>query len=435
MSRSYQIHEFAELAGVTVKALHHYDRLGLLKPGRSGGGYRLYTERDLERLEQIIALKFLGLPLKQIQAVLDRAALDLPDALRVQRGVLEEKQQLLGRAIRAIQEAERAIEPGKPADPAILKRIIEAMDMQESVEVMKRYYKTEEAWVKRRQHYELWPSQEWKELYRDVEAASGEDPAGEKAQALATRWMNLMENETGGDPEGRAGMIGAWYDRRYWPSTLQQRVSGIDLDKVWEFIGKAIAARGKDAFGGKGWAAMAGLTREEEDFLAAATTLEEDPGSERAQALAARWWKLDPTGERAQRLVAYWKHLAGRPPGGEEAVQRQIALFTLERMAGVVAKGSYVRMKKVDEFYRDVEAALGEDPAGERGQALAARWAELSEADPGANIPTGFLNACPVLRHHVAFEKVVDFLDRATAVRAASFPPAPPAGAQPRSRA
>ena len=59
--------EFADLAGVTVRTLHHYDRLGLLKPHRNGSGYRLYRESDLERLEQIVALKFLGLPLKDIR--------------------------------------------------------------------------------------------------------------------------------------------------------------------------------------------------------------------------------------------------------------------------------------------------------------------------------------------------------------------------------
>jgi len=42
----YRVHEFAELAGVTVKAVHHYDRLGLLKPARNEAGYRLYTGRD-----------------------------------------------------------------------------------------------------------------------------------------------------------------------------------------------------------------------------------------------------------------------------------------------------------------------------------------------------------------------------------------------------
>src|SRR6266568_6919327 len=94
-SRWYQVQEFAELAGVTVKALHHYDRLGLLTPRRTEAGYRAYAERDLERLERIVALKFLGFSLRQIKAVLERTALELPDALRVQRKSIEEKQALL----------------------------------------------------------------------------------------------------------------------------------------------------------------------------------------------------------------------------------------------------------------------------------------------------------------------------------------------------
>ena len=67
VNKRYHVREFAKLAGVTVRALHHYDRLGLLKPTRSEAGYRLYYLRDLERFEQIVALKFLGIPLKQIR--------------------------------------------------------------------------------------------------------------------------------------------------------------------------------------------------------------------------------------------------------------------------------------------------------------------------------------------------------------------------------
>ena len=61
--RRYRAREFAELSGVTVRALHHYDRLGLLRPKRAQNGYRAYGEQDLVRLEQIVALKFVGLPL------------------------------------------------------------------------------------------------------------------------------------------------------------------------------------------------------------------------------------------------------------------------------------------------------------------------------------------------------------------------------------
>jgi DNA-binding transcriptional MerR regulator len=67
MDRLYRAHEFARLAGVTVRALHHYDRIGLLKPQRSSSGHRLYRLGDLERLEQIAALKFLDIPLREIK--------------------------------------------------------------------------------------------------------------------------------------------------------------------------------------------------------------------------------------------------------------------------------------------------------------------------------------------------------------------------------
>ena len=53
VTKAFHVQEFAKLAGVTVRALHHYDRLGLLKPNRTEAGYRLYHLGDLARLEQI----------------------------------------------------------------------------------------------------------------------------------------------------------------------------------------------------------------------------------------------------------------------------------------------------------------------------------------------------------------------------------------------
>src|SRR5215467_4364439 len=106
MGKAMRVQEFAALAGVTVRALHHYDRLGLLKPRRNGAGYRLYATRDLERLEQIVALQFLGIPLKQIKAMLEKDPRGLPAALRMQRSVLEAKRRMLDLAIGAIRDAE-----------------------------------------------------------------------------------------------------------------------------------------------------------------------------------------------------------------------------------------------------------------------------------------------------------------------------------------
>jgi DNA-binding transcriptional MerR regulator len=73
----YRVSDFAEKAGITVRTLHHYDRLGLLKPsGRTEAGYRLYGERDFVRLQQIVTLKFIGLPLRQIKDLLDGERLE-----------------------------------------------------------------------------------------------------------------------------------------------------------------------------------------------------------------------------------------------------------------------------------------------------------------------------------------------------------------------
>jgi DNA-binding transcriptional MerR regulator len=98
-ARTYRIREFAALAGATVRALRHYDRLGLLKPRRTYTGYRVYSAEDLGALEQIVALKFIGLPLKKVKGLVRRSPSELAQALHAQRTVIEEKRNLLDRAI------------------------------------------------------------------------------------------------------------------------------------------------------------------------------------------------------------------------------------------------------------------------------------------------------------------------------------------------
>jgi DNA-binding transcriptional MerR regulator len=244
----YHVQEFAELAGVTVRALHHYDRLGLLKPRRTQAGYRLYRLRDFERLEQIVALKFLGIPLKQIRTLFNREARALPEALRMQRRVLEEKRRFLDSAINAIREAEQAMRPGERPDSAVLKKIIEVIEMQDNMDWSKKYY-SEEAQAKIEERKQLWSpenqerwSKEWSDLFRDVEAALGEDPAGEKVQALAGRWKKLVEAFTGRDPQITAGLNKMYQDRPNWPAGMQQRMQPFSNKKVWKFIQKAFAA-------------------------------------------------------------------------------------------------------------------------------------------------------------------------------------------------
>lgn len=243
----FRTKQFAELAGVTVRALHHYDRLGLLKPGRLESGYRVYREADLERLEQIVALKFVGLPLKRIKVLLDRDPLALAEALPRQRRVLEAKRALIDRAIRAISDAERECAGGAKPGAATLKKIIEVIEMEENW--TEKYY-SEDARAKIEERKKQWDpalqeqvTRQWTELFRDVEAALGEDPAGEKAQALAARWKKLVEGFTGGDPEVANGLGKLWQDKANWPAQAQQQAQPYGNPKVWEFIQKAFAAK------------------------------------------------------------------------------------------------------------------------------------------------------------------------------------------------
>ena len=243
--RGYRVREFADLAGVTVRTLHHYDRLAVLRPKRSDSGYRLYGPRDLERLEQIVALKFLGFPLKQIKTLLDREARRLPDVLRSQRLALEEKQRSLEHAIRAIRDAEQAIADGKPADAEVLAKIIEVIEMQENTEFLNKYY-SPEAQAKLAEKRKEWTpelqaeaTRAWTELFRDVEAALGEDPKSPKAQALLARWRKLVEGFTGGDPDLSRGVGNAWADRGNWTPAMKEQSAPFADPKIWDFIRRA----------------------------------------------------------------------------------------------------------------------------------------------------------------------------------------------------
>jgi DNA-binding transcriptional MerR regulator len=242
----FQAQQFAELAGVTVRTLHHYDRLGLLRPRRTESGYRIYRESDLERLEQIVALKFVGLPLKRIKTRLDRDNFELAEALPRQRLVLEAKRKLIDRAIQAIEDAERTLATGQRPDAAILKKIIEVIEMQDNAQWSEQYY-SEEALAKLKKREWTPEMQEettkkWTALFRDVEAALDEDPASPKSQALAARWGALILDFTGGDPDITKGLNAVWKDPSNLPAETQQNMKPYSNPKVHEFIQKAFAA-------------------------------------------------------------------------------------------------------------------------------------------------------------------------------------------------
>ena len=244
----YRTQEFAKRAGVTVRALHHYDQLGLLKPsGRSDRGYRLYRDRDLARLEQIVVLRFLGLPLKEIARLLRREA-PLAETLRRQQYVLAEKRRQIDAAIGAIERAERSLQSPREPDWGLFVQIVREIEMQNETPWSTKYY-SPEAQTRIEERKKLWNpelqaqvTRDWNTMIADVKAAldASEPHSSPRAQALAARWRALVTGFTGGDPEIQQGLDKMWADRQNWPADLREQYA-ID-PRVQEFIVRAMTA-------------------------------------------------------------------------------------------------------------------------------------------------------------------------------------------------
>jgi len=206
--RTYGTAAFAALAGVTPRALRYYDRLGLLKPRRSANGYRCYVEHDLQILQEIVALTFIGVPLKAIAEVRRRPRGPFALVLRAQREALEAKRRAVTVAIDAVTAAEALIDSGAGVDADALRRIIEVMHMERQQEdVMATYARMLKAKL---QHLQGMSGAEraalrgeWDLLVADVKAALGEDPAGPTGQSLLERWSTLFARFTGADGPAR----------------------------------------------------------------------------------------------------------------------------------------------------------------------------------------------------------------------------------------
>jgi len=111
---AYTVKELAQLSGVSVRTLHFYDEIGLLKPTRVGENqYRYYEEDQLLALQQILFFRELGFELKKIQAVVGRSGFDRVEALRAHRKVLLKERARMGELIRTIDQTVDKLKGGK----------------------------------------------------------------------------------------------------------------------------------------------------------------------------------------------------------------------------------------------------------------------------------------------------------------------------------
>lgn len=195
---AFTVGELAKLTGVTVRALHHYDELGLVRPSaRSDAGYRLYDDADVMRLQQVLVYRELGLPLDQIAAVLDRAG-DRTSALRAHRAALVEKRGRLEAMLSAIDAALRLEEGKTVMQPDDVKSMFEGFDHAQYEDEAKEKWGDTESFKESARRTKGYGTAEWEQIRRDWdviyarlaelmrEGAAPDDPRC-KGMALAHR--------------------------------------------------------------------------------------------------------------------------------------------------------------------------------------------------------------------------------------------------------
>jgi DNA-binding transcriptional MerR regulator len=236
---TYRIGELARAAGVTVRALHHYESLGLLSPSeRTQGGHRLYTARDVERLYRLLALRGLGLPLEEIGPLLE----DGDGVTGTVRRHLERVEQQLG-ALRALRSKLTRLLGALGGDGEPAPRILEAL---EAMSMFEKYYTPEQLEQLEERRLAMGDDAikaaeaEWRQLYAQVREhrEAGTDPADPAVQALVTRSGELIRMFTGGDPAIEAGL-----KRMYEQEGPQRASRGVAEPADLEYLERARATR------------------------------------------------------------------------------------------------------------------------------------------------------------------------------------------------
>jgi DNA-binding transcriptional MerR regulator len=205
---NYSARKFAALTGVTIKALRHYEQRGLLTPHRNGAGYRRYSLYDLQRLEQILALKSLGLPLARISPL--ATAPDVA-ALRAQSGRLADARARIDNAIAALDRIADADDPA-----AALRQFV----MNTSWERWEQKRRDASAGVNRPPDR---VSASRRALFHDIAAAlESADLTDEAAHALRARWDALLDAETCGAVDVKAALVRVLRLRTQWPDGVKR---------------------------------------------------------------------------------------------------------------------------------------------------------------------------------------------------------------------
>lgn len=200
--QTWKIGELAKLTGLTVRALHHYDQIGLLSPSQlSAKDHRLYTAKDIVRLQQIISLKQLGFSLEEIKELLENKSLNHLQIINMQLASVKKQMALQEELFLKLETIQELLQAQKDVCVNQFMKIIEVTNMIEK-------YFTKEQLEKMKQQTQQFSDEEkqqidseWLQLITNIRAelAKNTPTNNQKVLQLASQWQALTNQFVAGD--------------------------------------------------------------------------------------------------------------------------------------------------------------------------------------------------------------------------------------------
>jgi DNA-binding transcriptional MerR regulator len=230
--------EVAALAGVTVRTLHHYDRIGLLSPsGRTAAGYRRYSAADLDRLHQVLLYRELGFPLEEVATLLDDPSADPAEHLRRQHRLLRDRLERTQAMVAAVEKEMEAMTMGISLTPEERFELFGDWLPEEYEQEAEQRWGDTDAWAQSQARTRAYTKDDWvrvKAEGEDVEARmaaalrAGVAPDSPQAMDLAEEArQQISRNFYDCSPEMHAGIGRMYVEDERFTAHYERRAPGL----------------------------------------------------------------------------------------------------------------------------------------------------------------------------------------------------------------
>lgn len=240
--KRWRIGELADQTGLTVRALHHFEEVGaLIASERSDSGHRLFSQDDVRRLYAVLALRDLGIPLRDIAQQLEKPGSDLAATIDAHRDRVGNQLELFRRLHSRLSRIDEAL--GKPKDQVSTEELMEVIQL---MNMHDKYFSEEQQEVLAQRREELGGDEgmraaekQWTDLIAavDAERQKGTDPKDPRVQELARQWRELIAAFTGGDPEMHRSL-----QRMYEEQGVEAASRGTLNPEVSDYMNRAMTS-------------------------------------------------------------------------------------------------------------------------------------------------------------------------------------------------